>query len=214
MNEPKLPDELWGIWDTETKRVPMSVYLASGLEAMEVFQSEGDAKQGSEQRGRHSDREFEPVLIGVNPAIRDERDALRAEVDRLKRQHDKAISIAVDTMIGRYCESKHGDLTFAQFIEAGGDKCPLCAQARIAELEADNARLRGDGPIAVGDVVQVTDPDYTIQTLIVVHLTHDDQLGVWGHNGTDKLVWKPNRVLARVGRAVRMPDGTPVEPAS
>ena len=187
----KRPDELWSVQDTMTKRTPTNTHIVSGLSWTEVLPSEEAARKRGEILGLGTTREFEPVLIGVSPAIRDERDALRAEVERLE----------ADIRTIRAEWNQVAEINY---------QAKRRQDAEIASLKAELATLRGEGPIRVGDVVQVTDEDYGIQTLNVMHLTHDDQLGVWGHNGTEKLVWKPMRVLKRVGRAVRMPDGTPV----
>ena len=179
-----IPDELWGLrWKGKE-----SQWLSEGdWDIAACVSREATQSDAFWSKPQHRDL-WEPVLIGVSPATRDERDALRAEVERLKaelelRKHD-------------------------------ADECCKAEKSvrkMLAAAMAELATLRGEGPIRVGDVVLVTDKEYGIQTLIVVHLTHDDQFGVWGHNGTDQLVWKPNRVLSRIGRAVRMPDGTPVD---
>jgi len=85
-DETKGPDELWSVRDTVTKRTPTNTHIVSGLSWTEVLPSEEAARKRGEILGLGTTREFEPVLIGVSPAIRDERDALRAEVDRLKAE--------------------------------------------------------------------------------------------------------------------------------
>lgn len=85
-------------------------------------------------------------------------------------------------------------------------------KAHIAELEAENARLRVDGPIAVGDVVQITSEENGFHECFTVTQIDGDRV-LLELPDEDDFCWTMATELTRIGRAVRMPDGTPVEPA-
>jgi hypothetical protein len=56
--------------------------------------------------------------------------------ERAEGERDAVSQSAVDTLMAR-CkrEDRHGDISFGDFVEMGGDQCPLC-------LKAENETLR------------------------------------------------------------------------
>lgn len=206
--EPKQHSELWGAWGPEHGWMWSS---DNGFEVHFVtFNDRVLAEKYIETMGLASDG-FEPRLIGVNPAIRDERDALRAEVARLKTENAELAALAEEGQT-RFEEA----LAEAHVVSMGGEPgqftmnlkakiVPLMAASlaelmkdhdaknclawsmshpqlgqldltlrrangktteqlfgerddQIASLQAEVARLRQDGPIAVAKPIAICDP--------------------------------------------------------
>lgn len=128
--EPKLPDELWGLWSE--KYGDLSFF---GL-AIQAYESVG-AISSEMLPG------WEPVLIGVNPAIRGERDALRAENERLKAQLQWLDRYLATWMVCPVCKRDDGFEVSSGIVGIDtGDyiECPDCR----AELEIDQMELSLD----------------------------------------------------------------------
>jgi len=77
-------------------------------------------------------------------------------------------------------------------------------RAEVERLKAELATLRGEGPLRVGDVVQMLFPDGMRCMFIVEpsNIAPDGFIQQSLHLGAQ---------IHRIGRAVRMPDGTPVD---
>lgn len=111
-----------------------------------------------------------------------ERDALRAEVERLKADvAQKDVSL---------CAYDH-------YLAKANDE--------IASLKAEVARLRQERPIAVGDVVQVDWDGH--KRWGEIRRVHDN--GLFDIDFGDCLL--PHRKSQILRRAIRMPDGTPIQ---
>lgn len=83
-------------------------------------------------------------LMKAIAVVQDENEALRAEVERLTRERDEAIAhkdqVIQDAieMLGR--TGHHREMSFAEFVEAGGGECPICLKR-----ERDEARAQAEG---------------------------------------------------------------------
>jgi len=179
-----IPDELWGLrWKGKE-----SQWLSEGdWDIAACVSREATQSDAFWSKPQHRDL-WEPVLIGVSPAIRDERDALRAENEKLR-------SAAINMARAAGNESEKCDHWIAEHIRLAD---------RIAELEAELATLRGEGPLRVGDVVQMLSPD-GMRCMFIVEPSNIAPGGFIQqslHLGAQ---------IHRIGRAVRMPDGTPVD---
>jgi len=197
--EPQGPTDLkayWGIWDHQWQR-----WVEQGGESY-------CRKQASDEPfAKFKGTRYEAMPL-YTPYDRDmqvcERDALRAEnaakdaeIERLERHLAES-------------DSKRGaalaEIGRLQSVEIGLRSRIESSVAALHELEAGNARLRGEGPIRVGDVVQDIDPRGIGEFFIVEGF---DEGWIKGAAGRVTEWLKPSTVR-RIGRAVRMPDGSPV----
>lgn len=75
------------------------------------------------------------TIRGKRDELAEENADLREEVQTAKTDKDAVIERCIDLITGRECGPAHKDLTFLQFVEAGGGKCPICLLKRVKELE-------------------------------------------------------------------------------
>jgi len=214
------PDELWGVVRTNLVPTALESVVHYGVETFEVVGSETDAIVRAKALSQYV-YAWEPVLIGVSPAIRD---ALRAEVERLALQVEYEANVRVNLM-GRAIKQDAEIASLKAELELRKHDADECCKAEksvrkmLAAAMAELATLRGEGPTRVGDVVQVvediTSSPVTLGDIGVVTDPCEDFIdGKWliGHFARvgEGVMLRPNEVT-RIGRAVRMPDGTPVD---
>jgi hypothetical protein len=100
--------------------------------------------------------------------------------------------------------------TFGDYLDELGPELARLREEN-AKLEAELAAIRAEAarPIGVGDVVQIDDVDLNSTLCVVVSMPEDDLARV--NDGHDEYPIITGS-LCRIGRAVRMPDGSPVPP--
>ena len=211
--EPQESDELWGLRDRVTGLLKEQYAYVSMMEAESCIPYMIGADT------------LDPVLIGVSPAIRD---ALRAEVAAKEAEIER-----LTELVKRVQEMWDEDSGIDHERNQKKNVRLKAKDARIAELEAENARLRGEGPIRVGDVVQLKGKMWpAIYTVTEVpdpdepKFDDDGNPTTWGSpryqlqmpDGLDGVrfakTWMAASCFTRIGRVIRMPNGSPVEQPS
>src|SRR5574343_324980 len=83
-------------------------------------------------------REILPFVYRWQPITTPEERRLRAEVERLREENGKLKDVSKTCVEflsgGRGCGTKHTALTFQEFMDAGGNGCPLCLTKEVERL--------------------------------------------------------------------------------